>query len=456
MVKFMDNNDIKANLKELRRYLKRHVLALEANLSSQEIYVLFKLSEKLRLAGNELVNVMRKHYEQLMRTKKYRSLLKLYSTAKSSDQKKKDCVDQIKQLQSDYNVSQDFCRKTMRHINAKYKINSIFALSKADAIWKGLQTCLYGKGKTINFTRYGQFPAIIAMQINRGIVLTTKNDSLQFKCSKIVFGAKIKDTFEKEEVNAVIHYLKNQSQMDNEAINTYTSTGKCIDTYRPCSVSLVPKVIRGKRRIYIHITIEGTPKVKLNKNGQPRHTLGKGVVGLDLGPRSIAITYDGGVSLENIKCVGMDPEKAFKKAAELHSALDRSKRANNPQNYNEDGSLKPGKLTWNISKNGAKLALRLQNLLRKNTINRHLGIKQQMHRIRSFGDILITEDNRASSLAKRGKHIESSDNNSAVSTVVNVSNNSTQSNVQQQSFVTQSNTKNIHSSSSCKFHSIVE
>lgn len=171
---------------------------------------------------------------------------------------------------------------------------------------------------------------------NRGIVLTAQNDSLQFQCSQIVFGAKIKDTFEKEEVNAVIHYLKNQSQMDNEAINTYNSTGKCIDTYRPCSVSLVPKVIRGKRRIYIHITIEGTPKVKLNKNGQPRHTLGKGVVGLDLGPRSIAITYDGGVSLENIKCVGMDPEKAFKKAAELHSALDRSKRANNPQNYNDD------------------------------------------------------------------------------------------------------------------------
>ena len=40
------------------------------------------LSDKIRKAGNELVSFMRKNYDQLIRTKKYRKLLKLYGSTK--------------------------------------------------------------------------------------------------------------------------------------------------------------------------------------------------------------------------------------------------------------------------------------------------------------------------------------------------------------------------------------
>ncbi len=243
----------------------------------------------------------------------------------------------------------------MQTLQVNYKIDSVLALTKAEAVWKGVETCLYRNGKTIHFTEEGVYPALIAKQINRCIILTAKdgslqfkygsmvfgakiNDtfeqeeadavihyltnkshnrciiltakdgSLQFKYGSMVFGAKINDTFEQEEADAVIHYLTNKSQMDKAAIDCYKDNGSCISTYRPCYVSLVPQIIRGKRRIYIHICIEGTPKVKRNKNGQPRHALGQGVVGEDLGPRSIAVTHKDGVFLENIRCVGKKPE----------------------------------------------------------------------------------------------------------------------------------------------------
>ena len=42
-----------------------------------------------------------------------------------------------------------------------------------------------------------------------------------------------------------------------KAINKFLDKAYCIDTYRPCYVTLVPKFIRGKYRVYLHLTIEG-------------------------------------------------------------------------------------------------------------------------------------------------------------------------------------------------------
>ena len=313
------------------------------------------------------------------------------------------------------------------------------ALTKAEAVWKGVETCLYRNGKTIHFTEEGVYPALIAKQINRCIILTAKDGSLQFKYGSMVFGAKINDTFEQEEADAVIHYLTNKSQMDKAAIDSYKDNGSCISTYRPCYVSLVPQIIRGKRRIYIHICIEGTPKVKRNKNGQPRHALGQGVVGEDLGPRSIAVTHKDGVFLENIRCVGKKPEAVQEEIANLQSAIARSLIATNPQNFNDDGSMKSGNLIWKVSNNCKKKISQFKDCCRRKSINIHLGINQLVNYIRSLGDTLIIEENNASALAKRGRSIVKSNANSNTSCAVALNTNGAQSNAQQQSSAIKSN-----------------
>ena len=361
---------------------------------------------------------MSKRYDQLIRTKKYRALLKHYG---KDDKDKRNYAQQLKQMQESYDVTWDFCRKTMQSIQVKYQIDSVLALTKAEAVWQGVEACLYSNGKTIHTSEYGRFPALIAKQFNKCIILKVKDGALQFKYGSMVFGAKINDTFQQEEANAVIHYLTNQSQMDKAAIDSYKDKGTCISTYRPCYVSLVPKIIRGKQRIYIHICIEGKPKDKLDKNGQPRHTLGKGNVGVDLGPRSIAVTHKDGVLLENIRYVGKNPEDVKADIANLQSAIDKSINANN-----------------GISNNCKKKKKQLKDLRRKKSINSHLGINNMVHQLRSFGDTLIIEGNNASALAKRAKRIVSSNANSNASCSV-ILNQGAQSHVQQQSSVTQSN-----------------
>ena len=412
------SSEDKQLLKQIHKQSNRHVLVLESTLSSQEICQLFALADRLRIAGNELASLMSNRYDQLIRTKKYRALLKHYG---KDDKDKKYYAQQLKQMQESYDVTWDFCRKTMQSIQVKYQIDSVLALTKAEAVWQGVEACLYRNGKTIHTSDYGHFPALIAKQINKCIILKVKDGALQFKYGSMVFGAKINDTFQQEEANAVIHYLTNKSQMDKAAIDSYKDKGTCISTYRPCYVSLVPKIIRGKQRIYIHICIEGKPKDKLDKNGQPRHTLGKGNVGVDLGPRSIAVTHKDGVLLENIRYVGKNPEDVKADIANLQSAINKSINANN-----------------GISNNCKKKKKQLKDLRRKKSINSHLGINNMVHQLRSLGDTLIIEGNNASALAKRAKRIVSSNANSNASCSV-ILNQGAQSNVQQQSSVTHSN-----------------
>ena len=425
-------------LKQIHKQSSRHVLKLESTLSAKDICQLFKVSNRIRLAGNELTNKMRKNLNRLTRTKQYRNLLELYGKA-DNPADKKNYAQQLKQMQENENVTWDFCRKTMQTLQVNYKIDAVLALTKAEAVWKGVETCLYRNGKTIHFTEEGVYPALIAKQINRCIILTAKDGSLQFKYGSMVFGAKINDTFEQEEADAVIHYLTNKSQMDKAAIDSYKDNGSCISTYRPCYVSLVPQIIRGKRRIYIHICIEGTPKVKRNKNGQPRHALGQGVVGEDLGPRSIAVTHKDGVFLENIRCVGKKPEAVQEEIANLQSAIARSLIATNPQNFNDDGSMKSGNLIWKVSNNCKKKISQFKDCCRRKSINIHLGINQLVNYIRSLGDTLIIEENNASALAKRGRSIVKSNANSNTSCAVALNTNGAQSNAQQQSSAIKSN-----------------
>ena len=77
------------DLKQFRKESNRHVLVLEAQVSEQDKYKLIHLSNNvLRTAGNDLTGVMKKNYDQLVRTKRYRHLQFLDGKAKKAGREK--------------------------------------------------------------------------------------------------------------------------------------------------------------------------------------------------------------------------------------------------------------------------------------------------------------------------------------------------------------------------------
>ena len=83
----------------------------------------------------------------------------------------------------------------MIYIGKKYNVDAVFALTKAEDIWRGMEKCLYGNGNILHFSKYGDLPCIRAKQMNRGIPIFVKDNKLQYKLGRTVFGIKINDRF---------------------------------------------------------------------------------------------------------------------------------------------------------------------------------------------------------------------------------------------------------------------
>lgn len=83
--------------------------------------------------------------------------------------------------------------------------------------------------------------------------------------------------------------------------------------------------------------------------------------------------------------------------------MDRNRRAMNPDNYNEDGTIKKGKKKWTYSNRYKKLRTKHRELCRINETNRHLAINEDVNELRSLGDVFVTEPKNAKKLQKRAK-----------------------------------------------------
>jgi putative transposase len=99
-------------------------------------------------------------------------------------------------------------------------------------------------------------------------------------------------------------------------------------------VRLVRRKIQGINRFSAQLICEGTPYQK------PEHQLGEGIIGLDLGPSTIAMVTPSGARLEHF-CTELDMYQPETRREERH--LDRQRRANNPNNYLPNGIVKPGR-----------------------------------------------------------------------------------------------------------------
>ena len=398
----MDADEYKKLLKKFHKLSDRHILVAETDMSYPDVQKVVNFSGRIRKAGNELVGVMKKNYEQLMRTKKYRKMLQLYGSIEDKN-KRKTYAGQLNEMQEQYNVTWDFCRVSMIPIGKKYGIDAIFALAKAEDVWRGVEKCLYGNGKTLHFSRYGDLPCIRAKQINRGIPMSVKNNELQFKLGKTVFGIQVKDRFQTDEVNAVLDYLAQPEVIDDKAVKILQDEACCISTYRPCYATLVPKFIRGKYRVYLHLVIEGKAKPKYDSSGKPRHKYGRGVVGADIGTQTIAYASDTETGLKNLSERGNSIQKSERLERLYYRAMDRSRRATNPENYNTDGTIKKGKKKWTYSRHYKKLKAKHAELCRINAINRQLAINEDVNHLRCLGDTFVTEPKNAARLMKRAK-----------------------------------------------------
>ena len=128
---------------------------------------------------------------------------------------------------------------------------------------------------------------------------------------------------------------------------------------------LCERTIRGKKRYFVQLAMEGIPP-------QPKQKV-YGNEKIDILDIKIARIYmeKGGTKKEIELAPGCkNPEE---KIAELDRKMDASRRVSNPENFNEDGTCKKGPLKWNDSKNYLKLKARRAEIYRSMQVRRKIS-----------------------------------------------------------------------------------
>jgi putative transposase len=147
-------------------------------------------------------------------------------------------------------------------------------------------------------------------------------------------------------------------------------------------VRLVRRKLGLRNRFYAQLVCEGMPYRK------PQHELGTGIVGLDLGPSTIAVVAQQAALLQPFCPEVASDAQALRR---LERKLDRQRRANNPANYDDKGRVKPGKKRWHVSKRQRTVQARRREVYRKLVATRKRSHGQLAHRVLALGETFQLE-----------------------------------------------------------------
>ena len=154
-----------------------------------------------------------------------------------------------------------------------------------------------------------------------------------------------------------------------------------------CYCAVKREKIKGKWKYYIQITLKGHVPDKFDKQtGELKRQLGKGNVGLYFTSTSLTVSAEDGVKTYPLEIKNHEDIKS-----ELLQKMDVSRRATNPDNYNEDGTSKERDEIkgWHFSKAYKKYRNELYEIYRKECEEKKLLQEILANEVIASGDIWL-------------------------------------------------------------------
>jgi transposase len=219
------------------------------------------------------------------------------------------------------------CRNNAEHL--RHLVDSQTANRIAVRAFKSIDEYFYRKRGRPKFKRYGSVNSVESINNIQGII---------FREDKVVW-----NTGRGNKYKMVLPVKFDRK--DKHGVEAAALSGDI----KQCR--LKRDVVNGKKRFYVQLVLEGKPK------DRPNTTTKDGTVGLDLGPSTIAWVSDDKAVFKKF-CEEIAPISKQKRL--IQRKMQRSLRANNPDNYEPDelkknpngkairklGKVKKGPKTW--------------------------------------------------------------------------------------------------------------
>ena len=340
-------------------------LTLELDASLEQRHLLAKKFRVNEFVYNSCLNELHKRFNRYKFCKKRKNILKY---------KYKDSAKRLARLKQEYCLSEYSMHTFVKDIQKHFKchIDSTTAQKVATKVWKAFAKYMSGDSKKVYFKSKGDILGFEGKSNKSGIVYASGDVAIGTRSNKITIPVIIKkyDTYAQLAIQSKVKYCR-----------------------------ILRKYIRGKERFFVQLILDGIPPLK-------NRGIGQGVVGIDNGTSSMAVTSENKVLLEELAPTLQNIDR---KIFILNRKLDRSRRASNKDNYNADGTIKKGKKTWIKSKNYSKLILKRRDLYRKQAVLRDQSHNELANKILKLGDEFRIEKVSYKGLQKRAKKTEKSE-----------------------------------------------
>lgn len=346
------------------------VIELELQLNTPGIRFMEKRMHAAVNIYNDCLGEALRRMHKIQHDRKYQSLLEQYAEAKRSGKSVHSVSLQMKEITSYYGFTEYDMHAYVCAAKHHYNTLGIDECQKlASRAYKAVSKILYGNAKKVCFV-----PGSSEFSIEAKSCKSTL---------KYLGGLKIQ--FGKGHVFTV---ALPRNQKDYDYI-TAALMG------RVKYIRIIGRDIRSKRRYFVQFVIEGYPPDKNRAYGDfvP--------VGLDEGVSTIAVSS---ASETHLYELAPDCQTDERKLRRIQRAMDRSRRETNPDEYNEDGTIKKQKHHWNKSNHYKKLQYKQKDLYRRIASKRKQSHEQLANKILSFGTDIRVEQMYMNALAKRSKN----------------------------------------------------
>lgn len=361
-----------------------YVLELELDVNKKDVVILEK---KMRIAKNIYNSCLRyalKRLAELRSDKEYRELVK--------DKKAKARTKRLKEIEQSHGYSEYQLHDFVKPIQAKYKknIGSFEAQELASRAFNAVEKLKFRQAQHVHFKR---------PEDDMSVENKSNGTGLRFDGEFLLWGEQTRVSKKNPVSQPTKGALKLRGFVKPNDLYAQESLS---DRTKYCRV--IMREIRGTKRFFVQLVQEGFPPVKRDKDtGLKKHPVDKSDkrIGIDIGPSTIATVSEEKVQLVELaeNCI-MDA----KMLRHIERRMDRSKRASNPDNYNEDGTIKRGKkLSWNFSKRYMSLKAKRKDIHRKLVAKRKQAHETLANDILFQGSDVRVETMRFQSLQKKVK-----------------------------------------------------
>jgi len=338
------------------------VLTLPLKTEKFQEDILNKNFEKCRRIYNACISELHKRYNHMKESKEYQKNCKYNG---------KDRNKIFNDLNKKYNLSEYSLHSFVKPMGKYYNIDAMTVQKIATRSFNAFQGLIFHKTNKIKYKAYGELNSIEGKSNKQGI---------RFRDNIVSFaGLKIPVIIDKNDIYAHMT-LRNKIKY--------------------CRIKR--EAIKGKYHYYIQLILEGIPPLKINKEtGEIKHYINEGKVGLDIGTQSLGIC-----SNIEVKLLELAPEvnNIEKQKRKIQRKMDRSRRTNNPNKYNENGTINTKyKSKWIKSKNYNKIQMELKEIQRKQREIRKQSHNKLANFILTLGDDIKVETMNYKGLQVRAK-----------------------------------------------------